>query len=156
MSKVAESDDAVRWLDDDQQVAWRAYIRSSRALETLLDNEIRAASGMSLSEFELLSMLSEADGAMMRMSALADLVVQSRSRVTHTANRLERRGWVTRRAAAQDGRGVELRLTDRGYEVVVVAARAHVVSVRRHLIDLLDREELQALGNSMAKVRAGL
>lgn len=150
------TDDDVHWLDDEQQAAWREYIRGSRALETVLDNEIRSASGMSLSEFELLSMLSEAEERTLRMSTLADLVVQSRSRVTHTANRLERKGWVVRRASDNDGRGVDLTLTDTGFDAVVVAARAHVTSVRMHLVDLMQRSELLALGTTMAKVHAGV
>ncbi|GAA3679643.1 MarR family transcriptional regulator [Yimella lutea] len=146
----------VEWLDDEQQLAWRHYIRGSRALETVLDNEVQTEAGMSLSEFELLSMLSEAPDRVLRMSTLAELIVQSRSRVTHTANRLARRGWVERRAAADDGRGVELVLTEAGMEAVVVAAQVHVMSVRRHLVDVLERLELVELGAAMMKVRASL
>lgn len=150
------SDSGVEWLDDDQQVAWRSYIRSSRALETVLDTELQSGAGMSLSEFELLSMLSEVPDRVLRMSTLADLIVQSRSRVTHTANRLAARGWVERRAAVGDGRGVELVLTDAGLDAVVIGARVHVTSVRRHLVDRLERSELIDLGATMAKVRVNL
>ena len=150
------SGSGVEWLDDEQQLAWRHYIRGSRALETVLDNEVQTEAGMSLSEFELLSMLSEAPDRALRMSTLAELIVQSRSRVTHTANRLARRGWVERRAAADDGRGVELVLTEAGMEAVVVAAQVHVMSVRRHLVDVLERLELVELGAAMMKVRASL
>ena len=150
------SGSGVEWLDDEQQLAWRHYIRGSRALETVLDNEVQTEAGMSLSEFELLSMLSEAPDRVLRMSTLAELIVQSRSRVTHTANRLARRGWVERRAAADDGRGVELVLTEAGMEAVVVAAPVHVMSVRRHLVDVLERLELVELGAAMMKVRASL
>ena len=60
-------------------------------------------------------MLSEAPDRRLRMSALADLVVQSRSRLTHTAARLERRGWVARESpASATAAGVELVLTDEG------------------------------------------
>lgn len=150
------SDSGVEWLDDDQQVAWRSYIRSSRALETVLDTELQSGAGMSLSEYELLSMLSEVPDRVLRMSTLADLIVQSRSRVTHTANRLAARGWVERRAAVDDGRGVELVLTDAGIDAVVIGARVHVAGVRRHLVDPLERSELMELGATMAKVRANL
>ena len=150
------SGSGVEWLDDEQQLAWRHYIRGSRALETVLDNEVQTEAGMSLSEFELLSMLSEAPDRVLRMSTLAELIVQSRSRVTHTANRLARRGWVERRAAADDGRGVELVLTEAGMEAVVVAAQVPVMSVRRHLVDVLERLELVELGAAMMKVRASL
>ena len=68
------------------------------------------------------------------MSALADLVVQSRSRLTHTASRLEKRGWVQREACAGDRRGVELVLTDDGARAITAMARVHVASVREHLL----------------------
>lgn len=142
----------VDWLDDEQQEAWRYYIRGSRALETALDSELQNAAGMSLSEYELLSMLSEAPDRVLRMSALADLIVQSRSRVTHTANRLARRGWVERRAAVGDGRGVELMLTESGMDAVLQAAQSHVTSVRHHLVDVIDKDALIELGRTMAKV----
>ncbi|MBD2759775.1 MarR family transcriptional regulator [Yimella sp. cx-573] len=142
----------VNWLDDEQQEAWRHYIRGSRALETALDSELQNAAGMSLSEYELLSMLSEAPDRVLRMSALADLIVQSRSRVTHTANRLARRGWVERRAAAGDGRGVELMLTESGMDAVLQAAQSHVTSVRHHLVDVIDKDALIELGRTMSKV----
>ena len=146
----------VEWLDDEQQHAWRHYIRGSRALETVLDSELQSTAGMSLSEFELLAVLSEAPERVLRMSTLADLIVQSRSRVTHTANRLERRGWVERRAAVGDGRGVELLLTDSGMDAVVHAAQVHLSGVRSHLVEVLSRSDLLALGESMKKVCAAL
>lgn len=109
--------------------------------------------GISLPEYELISMLSEAPERQMRMSQLADLVVQSRSRVTHTAARLERRGWVHREPAPDDGRGVLLVLTDEGYAVLGRVAREHVESVRRHLVDVLTPAQFAALGEAMQAVR---
>ena len=89
----------------------------------------------------------------LRMSALASLIVQSRSRVTHTAARLERRGWVKRSPAPDDGRGVLLRLTDEGREAITGFAAVHVTSVRRHLVDILTPEQFAALGEAMQAVR---
>ena len=145
-------DDAVRWLTDEEQVSWRAYLRGSRELTVAFDRDLQAA-GISLPEYELMSMLSEAPGAQMRMSALAALIVQSRSRVTHTAARLERRGWVRRTPAPDDGRGVILRLTENGRSSLADFAVAHIASVRRHLIDVLTAEQLAALGATMQVVR---
>ena len=112
----------VRWLSESEQVSWRAYLRANRELDVALDRDLQAV-GVSLSEYELLSMLSEAPMGQLRMSTLASLIVQSRSRVTHTAARLERRGWVRRSPAPDDGRGVLLRLTDDGHEAIVGFAR---------------------------------
>lgn len=148
---VAE-DDEVRWLSADEQASWRAYLRANRELDVALDRDLQAV-GVSLSEYELLSMLSEAEGGRLRMSALADLIVQSRSRVTHTAARLERRGWVHRTPAPDDGRGVLLQLTDEGRLAIERFSRIHVASVRRHLVDILTPEQFRALGEAMQAIR---
>lgn len=143
--------DDVRWLDDEEQAAWRAYLRGSRLLAVALDDALEAH-GIRLTEYEILSMLSEAPGGRLRMSALAHMVVQSRSRLTHTAKRLERLGWVQRRAVREDRRGVELVLTRQGREVLEATARVHVGSVRCVLLDQLPAEEFAALGTAMRRV----
>jgi DNA-binding MarR family transcriptional regulator len=144
--------DEPRWLDDGEQESWRAYLRGSRYLEEALDRDLQEH-GLQLTEYEILSMLSESDGGRLRMSELADLVVQSRSRLTHTAARLEKRGWVERQSCLSDRRGVELVLTDGGWVRLNEMAKAHVDSVRRHLLDVMTPEEFSALGTAMAKVR---
>lgn len=140
-----------RWLDADEQEAWRHYLRASRALEMALDREL-VNHGMSLAEYEILSMLSEAKGRRIRMSALAELVVQSRSRITHTATRLQRRGWVEREACLSDSRGVELVLTEGGRAALLRAAPIHVAGVRRHLVDAMSRSQFRAVGDAMRRV----
>lgn len=145
----------VQWLTDTEQTAWRAYLRGSRSLEVALGEDLEDV-GFSLAEYELLSMLSEAPGQSMRMSALADLIVQSRSRVTHTAARLERRGLVERTTCESDGRGVLLVLTDEGRSAVSQAAQVHVESVRRHLVSQLTPQQFEALGEAMQAIRDGL
>lgn len=139
------------WLNGDEQEAWRHYLRASRALEMALDREL-VNHGMSLAEYEILSMLSEAKGRRLRMSALAELVVQSRSRITHTATRLERRGWVEREACVSDSRGVELVLTEGGQEALLRAAPLHVEGVRRYIVDAMPHEQFQVLGDAMRRI----
>lgn len=140
-----------RWLDPQEQHAWRSILRSSHLIRASMD-EALVPHGVSLGEYELLSMLSEAPGGRMRMSALADLIVQSRSRVSHTATRLERQGWVERAPSREDRRGVELALTVQGRERLRELAPIHVESVRTALLDHLSREELLAHGELMRRV----
>ena len=141
-----------RWLSPDEQVAWRAYLRGSRLLEAALARDMQAH-GVSLSEYEILSMLSEQAGGCLRMSELADLVVQSRSRLTHTATRLNGRGLVERRPVPDDGRGVLLVLTDEGRALLDELAPLHVASVRQHWLDSLDQPLVVALGEAMSRIR---
>jgi len=142
----------VRWLSEAEQVSWRAYLRANRELTIAFDRDLQVV-GISLPEYELLSMLSEAPMGQVRMSALAALIVQSRSRVTHTAARLERRGWVKRTPAPDDGRGVLLRITPEGQEAIERFALVHLTSVRRHLVDVLTPEQFAALGSTMQTLR---
>jgi DNA-binding MarR family transcriptional regulator len=78
----------------------------------------------------------------------------SRSRLSHHITRMEQRGLVTREDCASDGRGAFVVLTDAGWHAIRAAAPGHVASVRRHFIDLLSREQLDALADiSQAVVR---
>jgi DNA-binding MarR family transcriptional regulator len=112
--------------------------------------------GLQLTEYEILVVLSEHPERRLRMSTIAEMVVQSRSRLTHTAGRLEKRGWVRREACVGDRRGVELILTDAGHAAVVEMAPTHVHSVRANLVDPLSREEFLALGRAMETVGRGI
>lgn len=152
MDSGAAGSMATRWLSTDEQVAWRAYLHGTRLLELALESDI-SAHGVSMPEYEILSMLSESPEGRMRMSALADLVVQSRSRVTHTAARLEKRELVVREQSPEDGRGIELVLTGPGRGLIERLARIHVESVREHFVDLLTPEQFRALGEAMGIVQ---
>jgi DNA-binding MarR family transcriptional regulator len=140
-----------RWLDDQEQRAWRAILRAQQLIRLAMD-EALAEHGLTLGEYELLSMLSEAPGERARMATIADLVVQSRSRVSHTATRLAKRGWVQRVPSAQDGRGVLLALTEQGRARLRAMAPVHVDSVRRALLDHLSPQELAEHGELMRRV----
>ncbi|HKX66654.1 MAG TPA: MarR family transcriptional regulator [Intrasporangium sp.] len=144
--------DGVKWLSDSEQDSWRAILRGTRLLETALDDALHG-SGLQLSEYEIISMLSESPSHRLRMSELAAMVVQSRSRLTHTAKRLEARGWVTREQCLGDRRGVELVLTPLGLEAVDEISKVHVQSVRDNLVDIMTPEQFQAIGDAMAIVR---
>ncbi|MEP7193720.1 MAG: MarR family transcriptional regulator [Actinomycetota bacterium] len=144
-----------QWLDAQEQDVWREYLRASRLLESALDHDLQAH-GLQLSEYEILSMLSEQPDRRLRMSVIAELVVQSRSRLTHTAGRLESRGWVRREPCEGDRRGVELVLTDAGFAEIVRMAPTHVASVRANVLDHLAHEDLLALGRAMKRISDGI
>jgi len=144
-----------RWLDAEEQHAWREYLRATRLLEAALDHDLQDQ-GLQLSEYEILSMLSEQPDRRLRMSQIAELVVQSRSRLTHTAGRLEKRGWVHREPCVGDRRGVELVLTDAGCREITRMAATHVGSVRTNMVDHLTREDFLALGRAMEAISDGI
>ncbi len=154
--KDTPSRDDVRWLDESQQLSWRAFIIGSTLLFDALDPDLKKAFGIGSSEYEILVRLSESDGRSLRMAALADAMCHSRSRVTHTVQRMEDRGLVRRTASPEDGRGIIASLTDEGVALLHAAAPVHVSGVRKNLVDLCDNADFTALGRVMNAVTDAL
>jgi DNA-binding MarR family transcriptional regulator len=139
-----------RWLDAGQQRAWRNYLRGNASLQDAINHDLEQSAGLSLSEYEVLVRLSEAEGRTLRMSVLADELVHSRSRLTHTIRRMEDAGLVLRTTCDSDRRGVNATLTDAGFARLEAAAPGHVESVRTRLVDRLTPEQMRLLGEIMA------
>src|SRR3712207_660470 len=122
-----------RWLDAEEQRAWRAWLYSSQLLQDRLDRELTHATGISHAYYEILVALSETEGRMMRMSELADRCLSSRSRLSHAVSRLEERGWVRRQACPDDGRGQPAVLTDDWFAALYAASPVLLDGVRSPL-----------------------
>jgi DNA-binding MarR family transcriptional regulator len=146
----------VRWLNDEEQAVWRAYLDVMRLITERMQRQLVEDSGLTSGEYEVLVQLAETPERQLRMSELADRIVNSRSRLTHTVGRMESRGLVRRRPCDEDGRGVLCILTDEGMDVLVKAAPGHVEAVRSGLFDPLDPQDVAALGQAMGKVRTNL
>lgn len=134
-----------RWLDSEQQVAWRAYLLGTARLMAKLDDDLRQF-GLGINDYEILVRLSEAPDRRLRMAELADRLHQSRSRLTHTVGRLEAADLVRRTSCKSDKRGVWAELTDAGFTLLEQAAPSHVEGVREHLVDLATPEDFAAVG----------
>ena len=143
-----------RWLTDDEQRAWRAYLEATNLLFDALDRQAQTDAGMPHAYYEILVRLSEAPERALRMSDLATHTRSSRSRLSHAVARLEERGWVERRDCPTDRRGQVAVLTDVGFSALADAAHGHVEAVRTYLIDQLTPEQvgqLEAIGQAVLK-----
>ncbi|MGY1809695.1 MarR family winged helix-turn-helix transcriptional regulator [Blastococcus sp. SYSU D00669] len=134
-----------RWLDDEQQRTWRAWLTVSELLPRVLDAQLQRDAGLTHAAYVVLAMLSEAPGRSRRMSDLARRANQSQSRLSHTVARLEERGWVRRERSAEDGRGNVAVLTESGWDVVRSVAPGHVDAVRTAFFDPLTPDRTKAL-----------
>jgi DNA-binding MarR family transcriptional regulator len=134
-----------RWLDDEQQRAWRAWLTVSELVPRALDAQLQRDAGLSHFEYMVMVNLSNADDHVLRMSQLAALCHSSLSRLSHVVARLERRGWLRRDPCPDDGRATLATLTDDGFATLASAAPGHVDAVRAYVIDALDPEQLGQL-----------
>ena len=136
-----------RWLNDNEQRAWRAWIASSQLLLDRLSRDIQVQHGLTMADYEILVRLSEAADHRVRMSELADQTLASRSRLSHQIDRMENRGFVSREQCV---------LTETGWQTLAAAAPDHVESVRSHLVDVLTPAEFAALGVACEKILGAL
>jgi DNA-binding MarR family transcriptional regulator len=143
---------AQRWLDEEQQRTWRAWLSVAELLPRVLDAQLQQDAGLSHAAYVVLAMLSEAPERSRRMSDLARRANQSQSRLSHTVARLEERGWVRREPSPEDGRGNVAVLTDAGWDVVRSAAPGHAEAVRAAVFDPLTDEQTRALGDALQAV----
>lgn len=134
------------------QPSWRAYIEGSLRLITRLEDDLRAATGLSLADYHVLVLLSEAPRRRLRMGELADRLVYSPSRLTYQISAMQRRGLVARESCPQDRRGSHAVLTATGLEVLRASVPHHVASVRRHFLDDLDDDEIDYLGRVFTRL----
>lgn len=140
-----------RWLTPAEERAWRKYRRMRTVLDLAISRDLRQDSGLSDADYDVLSTLSEAEGDSWRAGDLAARLLWSTSRLAHQVGRMEQRGLVRRTASHDDARGAVVALTAAGREVLEAAARQHVASVRRHLVDLLTADEIATLDRIATK-----
>ena len=128
-----------------QQAAWRAFVESSWALHNRLEDDLRAATGLSMADYHVMVVLSEAPGHRLRMGELAGRLVFSPSRCTYQITTMVKRGLVRKQSCSDDGRGQEAVLTAAGLAALTAAAPLHLATVRETFIDDLDEAELAAI-----------
>lgn len=145
-----------RWLTDEEQRIWRAYMHATTLLEDHLDRQLQRDAGMPHIYYGLLVQLAEAPRRRLRMTELAMNAKITRSRLSHAIARLEKNGWVRREDCPSDKRGQFAVLTDDGYEVLRRTAPGHVTAVRQAVFDRLSADQQKALGEAMRIVAEGL
>lgn len=138
-------ENSTRWLDDEELQAWLGLAGVMLKLAPALDSQLQRDSDMTHFDYLCLAMLSEADDRTLRMSELAAKVNSSLSRLSHVVKKLELRGWVERFPCQDSRRVTMVRLTTKGWQVLVAAAPGHVETVRSLVFDGLGREDVAAL-----------
>lgn len=154
--KTASAYEEPRWLSDEEQRAWLAYVHATTLLEDHLDRQLQRDAGMPHLYYHLLVVLSSAPQRRLRMTELAMQTKITRSRLSHAVARLEKNGWMRREDCSVDKRGQFAVLTDEGFDMLSKSAPGHVTAVRQALFDRLSPEQQKALGEIMEIIAEGL
>jgi DNA-binding MarR family transcriptional regulator len=145
-----------RWLSAEERRAWLALVSVTTLLPAALDAHLTSLGKLSLFDYNVLAMLSEADGRALPMKELAARTSASLSRLSHVVTKLENRGWVDRQPSPHDARVTTAHLTDAGWETIVDLAPEHVHRVRELVFDGLDEGDARHLADIAEKIVAQL
>ncbi len=132
--------------------AWRGMLRAHAQVTRALDAQLRAEHGLSVSTYEVLLFLGNAEGQRLRMADIASRTLLTRSGLTRLVDRLVEQGYVTRCASESDGRGLYAELTSAGAEKLRAAGQTHREGVRAFFLDRLEPADQTALGKIWERV----
>jgi len=144
------------WLTPEEMRAWIAFLDCSTLLSDYLDQQLRRDAGLTHADYSLLARLSAAPDRTLGMSALAEQLKFTRSRLTRAVIRLEESRYVRRRGDSNDRRGQLVELTDNGMDLLTDAAPGHVAAVRRAVFDALTPTQVRQLASIGEAVVASL
>jgi DNA-binding MarR family transcriptional regulator len=142
-----------RWLTAEEQQTWLAVGAMVTWLPTAIDAQLQHDAGISHFEYQVMAMLSMSPQRTRRMKEVAALANGSLTRLSRTVDRLDERGWVTRRPDPEDGRSTLAVLTDAGWDELVATAPGHVAEVRRLVLDPLTRTQVRQLDEIATRIR---
>ncbi len=131
---------------------WRDFLHVHARLLRRMDEELQANHGLSMAEYDALLQLATASGRRLRMSALADRVLLSRSGITRLVDRLVASGMVERSACSSDARGAEAVLTPAGLERLRAASRTHLDGVDSWFLGVIDETDRIAMQHALDSV----
>jgi len=134
-----------RWLNADQDLAWRAFRHCERQLTLRLNLQLTQDSGLTMADYEVLAALSADAAGRLPAQVLCAQMRWEKSRLSHQVRRMEVDGLLVREPNPADARSVIVCLTPRGRHAIEDAAPQHVRDVRRHFVDLLSPDELATI-----------
>ena len=139
-------------LGDEETAFWFSYMKVLLRVRYEMNHQLRASSGLSLADYDVLVALTSEDTGRMRVSDLAVRVGWERSRLSHQVKRMSARGLVVTERAADDLRATEVTLSSAGRELLGQASPAHVAFLRSAFLDVLSRRELVAMHEALDRV----
>ena len=140
-------------IEPERMAVWELFIRTFGALIKTFEQELAEGAGLPITWYDVLIQLHEAPDGRLRMQALADSVVLSRSGVTRLIDRMEKAGLVRREPSREDRRGSYAALTEDGRGVFSRAQPIHHRGIYEHFTRHLDDADVRALRTALAKVR---
>jgi DNA-binding MarR family transcriptional regulator len=132
--------------------SWVAFLRSHAAITRQLNADLLNVHGLTLSDYEVLFRLSEAEDQRMRRVDLAESVVLTASGITRLLDGLQRAGYVTKASCESDARVSYAKLTEAGLKKLAEASTTHRAGVEELFVSRYAPDELEQLSALLSRL----
>ncbi|WP_052573444.1 MarR family transcriptional regulator [Haloferula sp. BvORR071] len=132
--------------------AWRRLLTVHARVIARIEDKLAAAGLPPLGWYDVLFALHEQPGKRLRMAALAEEVLLSRSGLTRLVDRLEAKGHLRREPCATDKRGFLVVLTESGTEVMKQIWPVYRAGIAEHFSGPLSDTDVANLSSAFGKI----
>jgi DNA-binding MarR family transcriptional regulator len=132
--------------------SWVAFLQSHSAITRELSAQLQHEHGLTLSDYEVLLRLKNAEGGMMRRVDLAEQVLLTASGITRLLEGLERSGYVRKENCASDARVSYAKITDEGLTKFKAASKTHLRGIDELFLSRYSGSELATLAELLGRL----
>ena len=140
-----------RWLNADEQRAWRSFIFLSHYVDSIASASF-SAHGLSENDYHVLVPLSESLTGRLPFTDLVEFADREPGLLSRHLERMEERELVRREQSFGASHGFLVSITEAGRAAIEAAAPTHVSMIREFFIDRLGANDLSTLESMAAKV----
>jgi DNA-binding MarR family transcriptional regulator len=137
---------------DNRLESWVFFLRAHAAVTRQLNADLLNAHGLTLSDYEVLLRLANAENGMMRRVDLAQSVLLTASGITRLLDGLERAGFVEKAACDSDARVSYAKLTADGRRKLAEAAETHLAGIEELFTGRYSEAELERLAELLSRL----
>jgi len=132
--------------------AWQRLLRANCVFMRELDSELQVQHGMTVSDYDVLVQLRDAEQRSLTMGVLSERTMLTRSGMTRLVQGLEADGLVERRPCPSDARRSFAVLTPLGQERLEAARCTHHAGIRRVFAQHFTPEEAEQLSELLGQI----
>ena len=133
----------IKLLSPHELRVWHAFKMMGEDVLDRVGRDIVQATGLSGSDFGVLSRVADLGKGELRQQALAQSMGWDKSRLSHHLTRMQSRKLIQRRTA--DARVVFVAITPLGRKKLEAARPAHAASIRRNLLSRLSPQQIETI-----------
>jgi len=132
--------------------SWVSFLQSHAAITRELSAQLQHEHGLTLSDYEVLLRLKNAEGGMMRRVDLAEQVLLTASGITRLLEGLERSGYVRKENCASDARVSYAKITEEGLAKFKAASTTHLRGIDELFLSRYSGSELATLAELLGRL----